>query len=197
MADTGAPWFIPYVEPGDLVRDYPAASEALGTAIAAGLDDAYVIAQVTQTVKTDTFSTTANTYQSVTGLAVTITPSTNTAKILIIAQVNQGDHAQGSFVRITGGNASGYVGDADGSRVQSATYYSGASAANFQVNVGSQVICYLDSPATTSPVTYQVELRVGGTAAWNTAYINRTHIDSNSVIFGRVPSSITAIEVAA
>jgi len=37
MADTGSPWFIPYVEPGDLVRDYPAASEALGTAIAAGL----------------------------------------------------------------------------------------------------------------------------------------------------------------
>jgi hypothetical protein len=40
MPDTGAPWNIPYVEPADLVRDYPAADEAQALAIAAGLSSA-------------------------------------------------------------------------------------------------------------------------------------------------------------
>jgi hypothetical protein len=37
MADTGNPWFIPFAEPSDLVRDWPALSSAVGTAVAAGL----------------------------------------------------------------------------------------------------------------------------------------------------------------
>lgn len=40
MADTGAPWNIPYVEPADLVRNYPAANELMADAIAAGLSAA-------------------------------------------------------------------------------------------------------------------------------------------------------------
>jgi hypothetical protein len=39
MPDTGAPYFIPYVEPTDLVRDYPGASEDLALAIVAALED--------------------------------------------------------------------------------------------------------------------------------------------------------------
>ena len=37
MADTGAPWSIPYAEPADLVRDWPALSEDVADAVAAGL----------------------------------------------------------------------------------------------------------------------------------------------------------------
>jgi hypothetical protein len=37
MADTGAPWFIPYAEPADLVRDWPGLSEDVADAVAAGL----------------------------------------------------------------------------------------------------------------------------------------------------------------
>jgi hypothetical protein len=40
MADTGAPWNIPFAEPSDLVRDWPALSESVGTAVAAGLSAA-------------------------------------------------------------------------------------------------------------------------------------------------------------
>jgi hypothetical protein len=39
MPDTGAPYFIPYVEPTDLVRDYPDASEDLALAIVAALEN--------------------------------------------------------------------------------------------------------------------------------------------------------------
>jgi hypothetical protein len=43
MPDTGAPYFIPYVEPTDLVRDYPDASEDLALAIVAALENIPVI----------------------------------------------------------------------------------------------------------------------------------------------------------
>jgi hypothetical protein len=42
VADTGAPWNIPYAEPTDLVRDWPALSEDVAEAVADGLDDAAV-----------------------------------------------------------------------------------------------------------------------------------------------------------
>jgi hypothetical protein len=40
MADTGAPWNIPYAEPAELVRDWPALSEDVAEAVAAGLSAA-------------------------------------------------------------------------------------------------------------------------------------------------------------
>ena len=43
------------------------------------------IIQVIQTVKTDTFSTTSTSYVDVTGLSVSITPSSSSNKILVIA----------------------------------------------------------------------------------------------------------------
>lgn len=39
MPDTGAPWFIPYVENTDLVSDWPTDSLALANAIVAALED--------------------------------------------------------------------------------------------------------------------------------------------------------------
>lgn len=39
MPDTGAPWFIPYVESTDLVSDWPTDSLALANAIVAALED--------------------------------------------------------------------------------------------------------------------------------------------------------------
>jgi hypothetical protein len=40
MADTGAPWFIPYAEPSDLVRDWPALSEDVAEKVADALTGA-------------------------------------------------------------------------------------------------------------------------------------------------------------
>jgi hypothetical protein len=40
MADTGAPWSIPYAEPSSLVRDWPELSEDVADAVAAGLSAA-------------------------------------------------------------------------------------------------------------------------------------------------------------
>ena len=193
MADTGAPWNIPYAEPSDLVRDWPDLSEDVADAVAAGLTDASLIKQVASTTKTDTFvlsATTSTPFTDITGLSVTITPSTVTSKVLLIAQSNASTDAPMIF-RINGGNASDYVGDASGSRLRAAIQASGFSS----VSRGLSIV-HLDSPATTSPVTYTLQCRSGGVTAAN-VHINRSESDENDANRMRTASSITAIEVAA
>ena len=198
MADTGLPWELPYPLPTDLVRDGADAIKDLAEAVADGLDaagNAGIGSNVVQAVKLDTFTTTTAGYVTVTGLSATITPTTDNSKILVVAFVNA---AQGSGsgnnlqLRLTGGNASTFIGDADGSRTRA------AAGTRSSANIGpgtllSFTLSYLDNPTTTSPVTYSVELgRVSGTA-----YINRTETDSNASDYPRTASSITVIEVAA
>jgi hypothetical protein len=196
MADTGAPWNIPYVEPGDLVRDYPAASLALGTAIAAGLSAAVnpgIGSNVVQTVKTDTFTTTSTSYTTVTGLTATITPSSATSKIVVIAQVTHGlaGSATGyGHFRIAGGNTSGYIGDAASNRVRNV--FGGSVDVNLQASMPTGVMVFVDSPSSASPVTYSVEARQ---ASAGTVFVNRSFGDADNAFNGRGASSITVIEV--
>jgi hypothetical protein len=84
MPDTGAPWNIPYVEAADLVRDYPAASLALGTAIAAGLSSASNVRQIQTVTSTTDFNTSSTSAVDLTGAAVTITPESATNRLLMM-----------------------------------------------------------------------------------------------------------------
>jgi hypothetical protein len=89
MADTGSPWFIPFAEPSDLVRDWPALSSAVGTAVAAGLTssvDSRVVKQVA--VGTDATNRTTTSASFVDGdISVSITPTSASSKILLIWSV--------------------------------------------------------------------------------------------------------------
>ena len=58
----------------------------------------------------------------------------------------------------------------------------------------SQIISYLDSPASTSALTYKLQLASYST---NIAYVNRTYQWQNSSEYdGAVPSSITLMEIS-
>jgi hypothetical protein len=202
MADTGAPWNIPYAEPTDLVRDWPALSEDVADAVADGLDAVLaggIGSNVVQTVKTDVFSTTSATFTAVTGLAVTITPTSNTSKVLLLASVMLSSTADstndGAYFRITGGNTSGFVGDANGSARRSIGGFrlsTGGNSNHFGMAGYSAVL--LDSPATDTATTYQVE---AVRAAAGTMFVNRAGSDGTGDVNGRGISSIIAIEVAA
>lgn len=156
------------------------------------------ILQVVSTTKTDTFSTTTTGYVDVTGLSVSITPSSSTSKVLLFATVNWGlNNTSDShgLIKITGGNTASYVGDTAGSRTRAAT--GGRWSTAFSTLTGGWTMessmNYLDSPATTSAVTYQVQI----SRASGTVYVNRSHDDNDASHFGRFASSITAMEVAA
>jgi hypothetical protein len=196
MPDTGLPWEIPYAAPADLVRDWPALSEDVADAVAAGLTAANtgIGSNVVQTVKTDTFTTSSTSFTSITGLSASITPSTNTSKVLVIAFVNFGASNAG-HLRIVGGNSSGFIGDAASAR-ELATATWGIQQSDYRSDNGQQAatIVYLDSPASASSVTYGLDGRVGtGTIL----AINRNALDADNINSARTASSIVLIEVAA
>jgi len=83
MADTGAPWNIPYAEPSDLVRDWPALSEDVAEAVAAGLTSVSVVRQIKQVITTTDFTTSSTTAVDLTGVSVSITPQSATNRILL------------------------------------------------------------------------------------------------------------------
>lgn len=198
MPDTGAPWNIPYVESTDLVSDWPTDSLALANAIDAGLDaadNAGIGSNVVQTVKTDIFTTTSTSITDITGLSVTITPSSATSKILVLvmATATMSNSSDTTHIHLFRDATQVFLGDTSGTRTRAMAGISGGSASgpeNRQSFALSGV--YLDSPATTSAVTYKVRVSVSG----NTAYINAnpraTDADDTAAV-----SSITAIEVAA
>jgi len=148
---------------------------------------------VVQTVKTDVFTTTSASFVTVTGLTATITPTSATAKILIIAQVaysTSQDNA-GQY-RLAGGNAGTYIGDAAGTRTR-AVFGGRQNVDANKFTTTSDSIVYLDSPGTASAVTYEVQCR----AAVGLAVMNRDFENDDSAQRVRGASSITVIEVAA
>jgi hypothetical protein len=194
-SDTGAPWLLPYPEDTDLVRDGASDIEALAVATAAGLSAAGnpgIGTNVVQTVKLDKFTTTSATYTVVTGLTATITPTTNTSKVLIVAQIAHGmtnGDAYG-FFKVTRGGTDIYQGDADGSMVRSV--FGGGIAANAALAGLSGSIVFLDSPGSATAVTYEVECRRGGSGA---VFVNRSSSNTAGNDMNGA-SSITVIEVA-
>ena len=189
-------WTTP--DDSDLVKDGASAIRSLGAAIDGtflGLGK-----NVIQTVKLDTFTTNSTTYTDVTGLTATITPSSASAKIMIIADLSASAISGGTATvgaahfRIDGGNADSYVGTSAGSRVSAATTFVSSGALQLNTSQTPTTLAYLDSPASTSPVTYAVQVR---TNTGGTAVINRSGNDADQEWHARTASSITAIEVYA
>jgi len=203
MPDTGAPWNIPYVAGTDLVRDWPTDSQDLAEAIADGLDaagNAGIGTNVVQTVKTDTFSTSSTSFTTVTGLTASITPTAASSKVLIIAQIshalnesNATTNRNVGHFKVTRGGTDIYIGDAASNRVR-AVFGGFIEVTGLKYYVLSESIVFLDSPATTSSTTYQVEVQAVDSG---TVHINRDEENADSANEVRGASSITVIEVAA
>jgi hypothetical protein len=180
------------------VEDLGADPVAVNGVLVKSAFPAGTILQVVSATKTDTFSTTSTSYGDITGLTVTITPKSSTSRILLMADVKvspQDIQNNSIYLRFDGGNSTTYIGESAGSRVQSASAAFGNSA-TFELSENSnQVgINYVDSPATTSAVTYAVQIRQGGVAG--IIYVNRAGIDTDSAARGRTASSLIAMEVA-
>ena len=144
------------------------------------LRGAFRVLQTVSTTLTTAVSVGGSAWGDVTGLAATITPSATSSKILIIASVNGGTSAQ---FKITGGNAASYRGTG-GDQAASATY------AGNNDYIENAVMLYLDSPATTSATTYQVQAKDKVNA---TVYINRSQNSATAY----TTSTITVMEISA
>jgi len=149
------------------------------------------VIQVVSTIKTDTFSTTSGSLTDITGMSVSITPTSTTSKILIQFSLGQaGPAAAAAFgVALLRGSTVIGAGDTAGSRIS--TSIAGIADGD---RSNSQSFCFLDSPSTTSSTTYKLQIYVN---SGNTVYINRSTNDSNSSVYARTASTITVMEIAA
>jgi hypothetical protein len=153
------------------------------------------ILQVVQGVKTDTTTITAATYQDISNLAVSITPSSATSKILVFTQVcaaYSGVEA-GKLMSLFRGATNLFVPSSPGSRQSSG--FAGAQTPNAG-DIQVESFSFLDSPNTTSSTTYSVKGLVTTVTAGNSLFINRSRTDSDSSGFSRTVSTITVMEVA-
>ena len=148
------------------------------------------VLQVVSTTKTNTFSTaTTGSYVDITGLSVSITPTSSTSKILIIFHVSVGPSdilsvqlARNSTAICIGDAGNGFQATLGGVPSPSNGDKSFPMAGNF-----------LDSPATTSSTTYKVQMRNYS----GTSFVNQTVNDTNASYTARSTSTITVMEVAA
>jgi hypothetical protein len=153
------------------------------------------ILQVVSTTKTDTFTTTSTSFVDITGFSVSISPSSTTSKILVIFNVSVGADGgtNAPTAQIMRDSTAIAIGDAAGSRTRATSlYYAGnGGGANAQNNFSNN---FLDSPNTTSSVTYKIQVR-SNSAAQTTA-INRGTGDTDGASTARGVSTITLMEVA-
>ena len=152
------------------------------------------VLQVVSTTKTDTFSTTSSSYVDVTGLSVSITPTNVTSKILITGLVNFAASADTGFFRLVRDSTAICVGDAAGIRVQ-ATAQQRNNPDSADADAAS--VNFLDSPNTTSSVTYKIQLASPTPSGSYTTRVNSAADDANQTNRARTASTITVMEIAA
>jgi hypothetical protein len=153
------------------------------------------VLQVVSAVKTDVASTTSATLAS-TGLEVSITPSATSSKVLILISANIGtkdDVAPYFQINRNSTVLTDALGDAAGSRVRSAA----RTQQQYSIySIFPVPIIYLDSPSSTSALTYKLMWAQGGPTGGFISYLNRTYQDIDSAIYGRSSSTITVMEIA-
>lgn len=148
------------------------------------------ILQVVSTTKLDTFSTASASFVDVTGVTVSITPSSSSNKILVFVSGSTSSSG-GSAVahyNLVRGASNIYVGNSRGSSIQ--TSISSASVSSDKVM--PIVINYLDSPATTSSTTYKLQMR--SESGSFTGIIGGSFGSGNSATSSS-PTTITVMEV--
>ena len=151
------------------------------------------IIQTVQTVKTDTTSTYSTTMVDCSGMAVTITPSSSSNKILVtvIANVGAASGYRAMFRILRGSTAIGIGTDVSNRQAcgMSSRYHDNGVTHN-------AVQTFLDSPATTSATTYSV--RIGGSKNGTTNYfVNRPYQWSDDNRRATGISTLTLMEVSA
>ena len=154
------------------------------------------VLQVIQSVKTDTI-----TFDLASGaigsdaMTASIIPTSSTSKILVMFNGSVGNENTAGvygYLYKNGSVVSGLTGDSAGSRQRV------AAATRISEPASGQTLnfVYLDSPATTSSITYSLRL---GHASGEARFIslNKSHTDTNANYGWRSASTIILMEIAA
>ena len=167
-----------------------------------GTDSGSIVApggvlQVLQTVDSGTTSySTTETWTDAGSLSVTITPKFASSKIMIEYFIHNSTNDATVTHRITRNGTAVGIGDANGIR-QRVTTRTGRYRSGDENHISPPTgMKYLDSPATTSAITYKVQLRLQVSESpiiMNTSY---NQPNNDYTYSGRTISTITVMEIA-
>ena len=153
------------------------------------------VLQVVQVQKTNGFSTGSQSFVDITDLSASITPISASNKILVCISINVSS-SQHSDIRLVRNSTAIAIGDASSNQTRSTFHiYSGVNSSGMGYHTFSSSMMWLDSPATTSSVTYKVQAANPYSGGYAT-YVNRTYQDDDYSYNGRTPSTITLMEIA-
>lgn len=141
------------------------------------------VLQIQQTTKLDIVSTTTLTFHDITGLSVDITPSSTSNKILCFYNVCIGNSSTSNdAIRLMRDSTSIFENSGTTSVQTNFAGYNSAGEAK------TENIIFLDSPNTTSQITYKVQWK----RQTGTLYLNRRGSDTAH----GAPSSICVMEIS-
>jgi len=154
------------------------------------------VLQVVSTNFTDTVTTSSATPIDVSGFSATLAPSSTSNKIYIMMTVTLGGTSTYPYYlcerQISGGANTTLALGSNATGVQVNTLASArmdATGVDFQICATN----FLDTPNTTSPITYQMQFA----SPYATGYMNRQTLTSNNNYIQFPISSITVMEVSA
>jgi len=147
------------------------------------------ISQVVSTTKYDTWSGTTGSWQDITGLSVSITPSSTSNTVLVNVHIN-GSNADLAAFRLMRNATPIGIGDPGGGSRQQGTIGAMSYPRDGNRCFAASMI-FLDSPSTTSATTYKLQTFCHSGAH----YINRTNNDANDTYNSRPISTITVMEI--
>jgi hypothetical protein len=163
--------------------------------ITKGSMPAGTVLQVLQTFKSDLFSIASGTPTDITGFSVTITPTSSTSKILIFTTLNSVSNSNPyPKLILYRGSTAICLGTAGSSTTKQSMMASYIAASDGTPISYSSTQIFLDSPATTSSITYKWQVYTFD-APNRTWYMNRM-VGENDSNYQSAPSTITVMEIA-
>jgi hypothetical protein len=163
----------------------------------AGINNLGRILQVIKTVKSDVFtaSNADGTFQDVTGMSASITPVSTNSRILVM--VNIGKHAgiNNNAFRILRSGTAWDVGVEDGVRPR--INFSESNQGRDVNHTGNISWSSVDSPNTTSTITYQLQVMPENTSS-TTFRLNRSWANTNGIqgYNGSAASTVILMEIS-
>ena len=155
------------------------------------------IGQIQSTTLTSTVSissSSTSTFADVTGLSVNITPTSTSSKILVLYTVSFSAGAGSKHMRLMRDSTAINIGDAGQANQIRSTVSSRPAGTVYDLDTANQAGQFLDSPSSTSQITYKIQVTLGASYS-STAYINRTTSDNNNDFEPRTTSGITVMEI--
>ena len=157
------------------------------------------IIQVKQTLKTDSFDTNSQNLVDITGMSVSITPTRSDSKILVEVHITYGGddnmYGQIRLVRNPGDETVGGSTAVSGNQRIGTFGVNTPNGANGQYKIQTASCKILDSPATTSELTYKLQVASTNTSG-NDFFLNRPANNNNAQYIIGGSSTITVMELS-